>query len=157
MLIVGQTGCQKTMFTQNLAKNKLLGKLKNVFWLTKIELSKDREQNIATSFHGIPLRFLYPWTSDDFNMHLDFFSKGKGKSSSVMSEKNIFNKLIVMDNVHGLAGRSSDFANFLTVRRKFNFTPVYIFHTIYPSRCNWQMKISQTKIFHIFSGSLQTT
>ena len=69
-------------------------------------------------------------------MHLDFFSKGKGKSSSVMSEKNIFNKLIVMDNVHGLAGRSSDFANFLTVRRKFNFTPVYIFHTIYPSRCN---------------------
>ena len=77
VLIVGQTGRQKTMFTQNLAKNKLFGKLKNVFWLTKIELSKDREQNIATSFHGIPLRFLYPWTSDDFNMHLDFFSKGK--------------------------------------------------------------------------------
>ena len=31
VLIVGQTGRQKTMFTQNLAKNRLFGKLKNVF------------------------------------------------------------------------------------------------------------------------------
>ena len=40
---------------------------------------------------------------------------------------------------------------------KFNFTCVYVFHTIYPSKFNWQKIISQTKIFDISSGSLQTT
>ena len=57
-----------------------------------------------------------------------------------MGEKNIFNKLIVVDDdVSGLADRFNDFANFFSVARKFNFTCVYVFHTIYPSRCNWKM------------------
>ena len=71
-----------------------------------------------------------------------------------MVQKNIFNKLIVMNNVSGLADKSNEFANFFTVARKFSFT--YVFPTICPSRFNWQMIISQTKIFNIFSGSLQT-
>ena len=32
-----------------------------------------------------------------------------------MDEKNMFNKLIVMDDILGLADKSNDFANFLTV------------------------------------------
>ena len=72
-------------------------------------------------------------------------------------KKNIFDKLIAIDDVSKLADRSNDFANYLTVARQFNFTCVYVFHTIYPSRSNWQMVISQTKIFNIFQGSLQTT
>ena len=52
-----------------------------------------------------------------------------------MGEKNIVNRL-VDDNVSSLADRSSDFANFLTIARKFNFTCVYVIHAIYPSRCN---------------------
>ena len=39
ILIVGQTGCDKTTFTQNLAKNKMFAKLKEIFWLSKIMLS----------------------------------------------------------------------------------------------------------------------
>ena len=74
-----------------------------------------------------------------------------------MGENNVFNKLIVMDDVAGLADKSDNFANFLTVSRKFNFTCVYVFHTIYPTRSNWQMILSQTKIFSIFPGSLQTS
>ena len=49
-----------------------------------------------------------------------------------MGENNVFNKLIVMDDVAGLADKSDNFANFLTVSRKFNFTCVYVFHTIIP-------------------------
>ena len=97
-------------------------------------------------------------------MHLDFFQKKKKKKrendiayNNEMGENNIFNKLIVMDNVSGLAGRSNYFANFVTAARKFNITCGYIFHTIYPRRSHWQMISSQTKIFNIFSGSLQTT
>ena len=63
-----------------------------------------------------------------------------------------------MDDVSGLADRPNDFANLLTVARKFNFTYVYVFHKIYPSRCYWQMIIlKKKKIFNIFWGSLQTT
>ena len=46
---------------------------------------------------------------------------------NVMYEKNIFKKLIAMDDFSGLADRSSEFANFLTVARKFSFTCVYVF------------------------------
>ena len=74
-----------------------------------------------------------------------------------MGENNILDKLIVMDDVSGLAGKSDNFANFLTVSRKFDFACVYVFHTMYATRSNWQMILSQTKIFNIFLGSLQTS
>ena len=74
-----------------------------------------------------------------------------------MVENNIFDKLIVMDDVLGLADKSDDFANFLTVSRIFNFTCVYVFHMMYPTRSNWQMILPQTKILNIFPGYLQTS
>ena len=62
-----------------------------------------------------------------------------------------------MDNVSGLADKSEEFANFLTVSRKYGLTCVYIFHTIYPTRQHWQMILSQTKIFNFFPGLVQAT
>ena len=62
-----------------------------------------------------------------------------------------------MADVSGLAAKSEAFANFLTVSRKFGLMSVYIFHTIYPTRQNWQMILAQTKIFNIFPGSIQTS
>ena len=74
-----------------------------------------------------------------------------------MGENNVFNKLTVIDDVSGLADKSDNFSNIFTVSRKFNFTCAYIFHTIYPTRYNWQMILSQRKSFNIFPGSLQTS
>ena len=54
----------------------------------------------------------------------------------------IFDKLIVMDDVSGLADKSDEFANFLTVSRTYGITCVYIFHTVYPNRQNCQMIMS---------------
>ena len=93
-------------------------------------------------------------------MHLTFFQRKKQVDNDidiVMGENNIFDNFIVMDDVSGVADKSDDFANFLTVSRKFNFTRVYVFHTMYPTRPNWQMILSQTKNFNIFPGSLQTS
>ena len=42
-------------------------------------------------------------------------------------------RLIVMDDVAGLADKSEAFANFLTVSRKFGLTCVDIFRAIYPT------------------------
>ena len=43
-------------------------------------------------------------------------------------------RIIVMDDVSALADGSEEFANFLTVSRKYRLTCVYIFHTLYPTR-----------------------
>ena len=97
---------------------------------------------------------------EEFNNLLDFFQRRKGKSScnhNLMDENILMALLIVMDDVWGLDDKSENFAIFLTVSRKFGFTCVYIFHTIYPTRNNWQIILSQTKIFIIFPGSIQAS
>ena len=47
-------------------------------------------------------------------------------------EKDIFDCLIVMDDVSGLPDKSSEFCNFLTVSRKYGYTCVYVFHIVFP-------------------------
>lgn len=42
ILVVGRTGCGKKTFAQNLVKNKIFGEIKELFWLSKITLSRDR-------------------------------------------------------------------------------------------------------------------
>ena len=73
-----------------------------------------------------------------------------------LGEKTQINKLIVMDDVSGLADRCEDFSNFLTVSRKYGFSCVYVFHTIYPGRQSWEMIMSQTHIFNFFPGSIHS-
>ena len=60
-----------------------------------------------------------------------------------------------MGDVSGLADKSNDFSNFLTVSRKLGYVSLYIFHIIYPTRSILQMIFSQTKIFNIFPSSIQ--
>ena len=47
ILVVRRTGCGKTTFMQNLGKNKLFGGIKEVYWISKIELSAGRETEIG--------------------------------------------------------------------------------------------------------------
>lgn len=63
-----------------------------------------------------------------------------------LGEKIILDKLIAMDDVSGLADKSDEFANFFTVSRKYGITCLYIFHTVYPSRENWQMIVSDANL-----------
>ena len=65
-------------------------------------------------------------------------------------------KLIVMDDVSGLTNKFDDFSNFLTVSRKYGFSCIYVFHTIYPGRQSWEMIMSQTHIFNFFPGSVHS-
>ena len=62
-------------------------------------------------------------------------------NSELGEETNLY-KLIVMDDVSDLADKSDVFSNFLTVLRKYGMSCVYIFHTIYPNRQNWDMIMS---------------
>ena len=59
----------------------------------------------------------------------------KGRLNENYLEVNmVLDKVIVMDEVSGLADRSEEFANFFTVSRKYGLTCIYIFHTIYPTK-----------------------
>ena len=70
ILIVGQAGCGKTTFIQNLSKNKMFRKMKEILWLSKATLSQDREQNISSCF-DLKVNFKYPQTLDELNIDFD--------------------------------------------------------------------------------------
>ena len=53
--------------------------------------------------------------------------------NSELGEEMTIDKVVVMNNVSGLADKSDVFSNFLTVSRKYGLSCVYIFHTIYPN------------------------
>ena len=46
VLVVGQIGCGKTTFVQNLGKSKMFGEIKSVDWVSKTNLSEKREDEI---------------------------------------------------------------------------------------------------------------
>ena len=74
-----------------------------------------------------------------------------------LGEQLLVNKLIIMDDVSGLADKSEEFSNFLTVSRKYVFFCLYVFHAIYPGRQSWEMIMSQTHIFNFFRGSIHSS
>ena len=50
-----------------------------------------------------------------------------------------------------------NFQIFSTVTRKYDFSCLYVFDTIYPGRQSWEMIMSQTHIFNFFSGSIHSS
>ena len=134
-----------------------------VFWVSKIRLSREREDNIRESFVDQTVQFTHPNNLDDFNYPIDFFMSERIPSESAddgdLGEMTQINKLIVMHDVSGLANRCEDFSNFHTVSRKYGFSCVtasLVFHTIYPGKQSWEMIMSQTHIFNFFPGSLHS-
>ena len=130
----------------------------NVFWVSKIYLDPDREEAITNCFVDQNVQFAYSNNIDDFIYLIDSFMSEKSPSISEnhLGELPQINKLIIMDDVSGLADKSEDFCNFLAVSRKYGFSCVYVFHTIYPGRQSWEMIMSQTHIFNFFPGSIHS-
>lgn len=150
--------CGKTIFVQNLAKNQMFGKFQKVIWASKILLSKEREEQIEKCFVDEKIDFMYVETIDDFDDLLEHIQRKKINCNENSLGENIeLDCLIVLDDVSGLVDRSDTFAIFLTVSQKFGRTCMYVFHTLYPTRQNWQLILAQTKILNIFPGSLQTS
>ena len=125
------------------------------FGCLKFVLSKEREEIIRESFDDQEVHFSYPHDLDDSNYLVENFTQQKSDYvDSELGENLVVNTLIVMNNVSGLADRSNEFSNFLTVSRKYGFSCLYVFHTIYPGRQNWEMIMSQSHIFNFFPGSI---
>ena len=123
VLVVGWTACGKTFFVQRLAINNFFGTLKNVEWISSIQLDKDREAEIGSSFL-CEIDFHHPKDKNSFDSLLEQF---KARSKTVkkllgagsifvygvgFGEKSVRDWLIVMDDVSGLADSSKKFACF---------------------------------------------
>ena len=84
-------------------------------WLSKIPLSREKENNISSCFIDEKMDFKY-LNTEDFKDLLKFFQRGKAPCNKNDLGENIkLDRLIVMDSVSGLADKSEEFANFLTV------------------------------------------
>ena len=162
ILVVGRTGCGKTTFIQHLRKNELFGTdITDVFWVSKIILSSETEDAIGESFENQDIRFNYPNDLDEFNYLLGNFTQEKSdyvdEDDEKIGENLIVSRLIIMEDVSGLADKSEDFSNFLTISKKYGFSSLYVFHITYPGRQSWEMIMSQTHIFNFFPGSIHSS
>ena len=162
ILVLGRTECGKTTFIQNLGINNFFGDLKVVKWLSGIRLNKKREAEIESNFN-CEVNFAYPNDRDELADKIEEYkleSESEGENDDNIDNVNSFgenkkrDKLIVFDDVSGLADDSKKFASFLTVARKYNYNCIYAFHTIYTEKTNWKTIISQTNIFNIFPASV---
>ena len=70
-----------------------------------------------------------------------------------MVKNKIMDRLIVMNNVSGLADSCKEFVDFLTITRKCRYHCVYVFHIIIHDKEIWRKILSQTNIFNIFPSS----
>ena len=88
-------------------------------------MSKDRENNIRDCFVNQDVHFDYPNDVEDFNYLLEVYKRHKSEYvENDIGEKMVLDKLILMDGISGLADKSDESANFLTVSRKYGITCV---------------------------------
>ena len=160
ILVVGRTECGKTTFVQKLALYDFFGKLKTAKWISGIRLNASREAEIESNF-SCEVSFFYPNETNELgDLLAEFKLEVETEEATNDDNVNIFgevidrDRLIVFDDVSGLADNSNKFASFLTVARKYKYNCVYIFHTIYPEKAIWRTILSQTNIFNIFSASV---
>ena len=134
----------------------MFSNVKEVIWVSKILLSKEREDQIKECFVNEKVDFKSVETIDEFDDLLEHVQKTIHCNENSLGENIELDRLIVLDDISRLPDRSETIANFLAVSRKFGLTCVYVFHTLYPTRQNLPMTLAQTKIFNIFPGSVQT-
>ena len=91
----------------------MFGDISTVFWILKISLSKEWEDAIKDSFNNQEVYFNYPENVEDFNYLIEGFMQRKANYvNSELGEQMSLDKLIVMNDVSGLADKSDIFLIF---------------------------------------------
>ena len=74
ILVLGQIGSGKTSFVQSLGKNKIFSSNLSVNWVSKINLTKNRDDEIRR-FTFTNVDFLYPNDVEEINLLIETFQK----------------------------------------------------------------------------------
>ena len=129
---MGKTGCGKTTFLQKLGLHNFFGKIVKTEWVSGIEIDEKCEAEIQSCFDN-EVEIHIAKKPDKLASLLETFKLRTRDSldDDVNLNNSVFGKmkkmdcLIVMDDVSGVADISKNFANFLTVSRKYRYHCVY--------------------------------
>ena len=159
VLVVCRTNCGKTTFIEKLGLNNFFGNIVKTEWVSGIAINNKREAEIQLYFKN-ETEVHIAQDQDKLDSLIDTFKQRSHENyddnsnnsnvNSSFGENRKMDRLIIMDDVSGIADISKKFSNFLTVSRKFGYNCVYVFHVIVPSSQVWQKIISETNIFNIF-------
>ena len=139
VLVVGRTGCGKTTFLEKLGVNNFFGKIVKTEWISGIDIDKQREAEIESYFsnerevHVAKEQDELDSLIETFKLRSHEESDNSNMINNSFGENRKLDRLIIMDDVSGVADVSKKFANFLTVSRKFGYNCVYVFHVIVPA------------------------
>ena len=159
ILVVDRTSCGKTTFLEKLGLNTFFGEIIKTEWVSGIDIDKKREAEIQSYFTN-KTEVHVANEPDELDSLIETF---KLRSHEEIADENVNNsfgenkkldRLIVMDDVSGVAGVSKKLSNFLKVSRNFGYNWLYVFHVIVPASQIWQKIISQSNIFNIFPASV---
>ena len=160
IFVVGRTGCGKTTFLEKLGLNNFFGNIIKTEWISGIDIDKKREAEIQSYFsnetevHVAKEQDELDSLIETFKLRLREETTDNNNVNNSFGKNKKLDRLIIMDDVSGVADGSKTFANFLTVSIKFGYNCVYIFHVIVPASQIWQKIISQTNIFNTFPASV---
>ena len=108
-------------------------------WISGIDINKQRKAEIQSYFSN-ETEVHVAKEQDELDSLIETFklrsreeSNGNHNVTNSFGENKKLDRLIIMDDVSGVADISKKFANFLTVSRKFGYNCVYVFHVINPS------------------------
>ena len=128
ILVVGRTNCGKTTFIEKLGLHNFFGNIVKTEWVSGIAINKKREAEIQSYFknetevHNAQDQDKRDSLIDTFKQrsHENDNSNNRNVNSSYGENRKI-DRLIIMDDVSGIADVSKNFSNFLTVSRKFGY------------------------------------
>ena len=137
VLVVGRTGCGKTTFLEKLGLNKFFGDIVKTEWISGIDIDKKREAEIQSYFSNETEVHVAKEQGELDSLIETFKIRSQGDitdSNNVINsfgESKKLDRLIIMDDVSGVADVSKKFANFLTVSRKSSYNCVYVLCAVY--------------------------
>ena len=156
ILVVGRTGSGKTTFLEKLGLNNFFGDVIKTERISGIDIDKKVEAEIQSYFSN-ETKVHVAKEQDDLDSLIEFFklqsreeTTDDNNVNNSFGESKKLDRLIIMDDVSGVADVCKTFANLLTVSRKFGYNCIHVFHVIVPASQIWQKIISQTNIFNFF-------
>ena len=160
ILVVGKTCCGKTTFLEKLEIFIFFGNLVKTEWRIGIDIDKKRETKTQSRFSN-ETEIHTPKEPDELDSLIETLKlrtrdivDDNDDVNSLFGKNKKMDRLIVMDDVSGVADISRKFATFLSVSRKYGYHCIYVFHVIGTLQI-WQKIISQTNIFNIFPSSIR--
>ena len=160
ILVVGKTCCEKTTFLEKLAIFIFFGNLFKTDWRSTIDIDDKREAKTQsclsneTEIHTAKERDELDSLIETLKLRTRDIVDDNDDVNSLFGKNKKMDRLIVMDDVSGVADISRKFATFLSVSRKYGYHCIYVFH-ITGTLQIWQKIISQTNIFNIFPSSIR--